>query len=216
MLRDDAVALIRTRCSNRATDVLLEQTIVAELKMAQTELESALVLPWFLLTEIETAETIAHDERLKIPSDFIREPEEETSLWYYKVSDEGDPWKELDKDAYDKLKVKYSAQEGEPKAYALVGSYFRLKPTPDAIYPIKMIYYGRDVPLATNIENKWMKQCPDLMIAKAGLIIASQIVKDADAATGFARSLDEASGRYARLWEARDHTGRDYQMGESP
>lgn len=214
MKRDDAVAIIKGRCSNRKGEDLDPQ-IVAEMQVQQIELETALVLPWFLLSEIATANTIAHEERLELPDLFIREPEEETALWYYKASDTDNPRKALTKDAYDKL-VQQFPGEGEPKAYALVGPYFRLKPTPDKAYPIQMIYYKKDLPLTNNIENAWLKNAPDLLIAKTGCVIAGEYLKDMDAFALFSKQLDSASTRYATLWEARDHVGRDYTMGEKP
>lgn len=214
MKRDDAVAIIKGRCSKR-TNADLDADIVAEMQLQQLELETALVLPWFLLSEIAVASTTAHDERLTLPTLFIREPEEETALWYLKTSDTENPRKALTKDAYDKL-VQLFPGEGEPKAYGLVGQYFRLKPTPDAVYQIEMIYYKKDTILDSNIENLWLKNAPDLLIAKTGCVIAGEYLKDMDAFALFSKQLDSASTRYATLWEARDHVGRDYQMGEKP
>lgn len=213
MTRDEAVALVKGRLSNRK-DADLDPLIVAEMKLAQIKLESALTLPWFLLSEMSETTTDIGDERVELPEDFLREPEEETALWRYDTDSSNDKWKELSKDAYDKLKVKHD-ETGAPLAYALVGNYFRLKPTPDKEYPIRMIYYKRDQSLDSGAtENKWLKNTPDLLIAETGFVIASQYLKDQESALIFSEQLKEARTRYSSFWTAREQAGRSYTKGD--
>lgn len=172
MDRDAAVALIARRLGNR-TD--LNSDIVTELGYSQTILEQdAAITPWFLTSERSTASTTADEERIELPSDFLREYEYGT-LWVYD-STEDDPWIELAKDDYDDLVSYHKGATGQPVSYALVGKYFRLFPTPDDAYTLKMIYIKQDDALsAGSTENEWLKYAPYLLCGHTGMAMAAYL-----------------------------------------
>lgn len=224
MLRDDAVALIKARLGNR-TDSALDAQIVTEMIYVQENiLEGAVQLPWFLIAENATIQTRPHEERIPLPMSplFLREVDEAATddagalFRYSQADDEEGPWVPLRKGDYGNMLVKYP-QEGRPLQYDLLGDYFRLKPTPDAQYTLRMLYYGRETSLSTgNIENKWLKWCGDLLIAHTGYNVATKIIGDSARAQVFAADLSVAVERAAKVFEAREHVGRTYHMGEKP
>lgn len=179
MDRDTAVTILKGRLA-RWNDTVLTNYIIAELKAAQARAELHVTLPWFLLTESTYTTTTIDDERVELPSDFLREAEED-AFW---LTDADGNEVELRKDDYNGIKNRWP-DSGQPRRYALVGRYFRLRPVPDLAYTVRMIYYGKDAILTTNIENKWLEHAPEVLIAEAGHIIASRYVRNDVAANEF-------------------------------
>lgn|SRR3990167_2641242 len=209
MNRDTAVSLLKGRLK-RASDTALDTTIISEMQFVQgTVLEGAINLPWFLLSENQTASTTIDEERISLPVGFLREYEE-GALW---VQNDDGTWKELIKDDYDALANRFTTN-GKPRYYALDGEYFRLKPTPDAVYALKIRAYVADSVLSTNIENQWLLYATDLLIAETGFIMASRYLRDEPAAQTFRFEADSARTRLFIFDEARKHANRSYQMGD--
>src|SRR5688572_12731232 len=104
MTRDEAVALIAFRLGDR-TD--LNDRIIAEMRLAQTELELGPTLPWFLLTEMATATLYEGDDTMALPADFLREvDEDESALWFYKVDADSDyQWVEVPKKGFHPIRT---------------------------------------------------------------------------------------------------------------
>ena len=209
MTRDEARALIQQTLVWRSDKA---DEIVTALKNAQTKLERGAELPWFLLTEVSSSSTVSGEERIELPSDFIREAEEH-ALYYYNgaASADADKWVPLLKDGMEFLRSEYPGS-GAPQAYAQVGVYDRIFPTPDDAYTIKRIYFKNDAVLSTNIENNWLKYYPFLIIGEAGRMI-SPAFRDKDGKATFDEWASE--GRIAMIVdnEARMHTSRRYVMG---
>jgi len=210
MDRSAAVSRIEETLAFRGTDK--STAIINRLQDAQVLLERAPVLPWFLQTEVANITTTSGEERIPIPSDFIREWEEDP-LWYFVAGTGGDDdtWTELAKEDLAFARDKYPGA-GAPQVYVLDVKYFRLFPTPDAAYTIKMIYYATDALLTTDIENDWLKYFPYLMIGEAGRVIAAAL-RDKDALATFNEWTGQ--GRAAMIVdnEARAHSSRRYVMG---
>ncbi len=210
MDRDTAVSRVQRQLSFRSD---LDTEIVEALQDAQTDLEKAETLPWILQSEISSINTVADEERIKLPSDFLREWEDDP-LWYFNgsASEDADVWNELDKGTDLGVLRRTYPGEGAPKAYHLDVSYVRAFPTPDAIYTLKMIYYKKATLLTSNVENVWLEHFPWLMIGKAGVAIASAI-KDKEALVIFA-ALEQLHNRtMINDTEARKHTNKRYIMG---
>lgn len=183
MIRDLAVELIKQQFGMRRTG---DTVIVQNLVLAQVGLEMMPTKPWFLLSEKSTVVTTINEQRVPIPSDFIMEYNEEGLSYIDADGTEHD----LVKADVDTLKVYFKEEgTGEPAAYALVGDYFRLFPTPAAAYNIGMIYYQKDATLDTNIENKWLKYVPHLLMGTALSQIATPL-------------RDKAAMEQAKLWIA--------------
>lgn len=189
MIKSAVVDLIKMRLGNR-TDTDIDTRIDAELDMAQYELEQfGIFTPWFLLSETATYTTAASEPRVPIPTDMLQEYEE-GALFYAGLP--------LTKHDQDYLAGRFEgADPGVPQAYALVGDYFVLYPTPDDAYELSMKYYQKDtVPsaVATGSENQWLKYAADWLLAKTGAAIA-RFIKDAEAQKLFAEDEKKASDR---------------------
>lgn len=210
MLRDDAIDLVAYRLGNR-TD--LDARILAEMKLTQAMLENnwqSSEMPWFLLNELgeqASTTTVNGQERLEVPEDFLREPED-GALW---VQDTDSRWYGLCKYDLDYLR-KHTSSSGLPRGYALTGKYFRFYPVPDAEYPIRMLYYAADTVLDSNVENNWLKYAPELLIAATGARIAFYI-QNKLVAELFLKQRDTAIQAVINASTARDVANRQEFMG---
>lgn len=208
MTRDEAVSIIQQQLGFR-TD--LNSEIVTNLKLAQTMLEAGPNRPWFLVTEQQSIVTEIGEQRLVVPSDMLVELD--SARLVYVPDDSGEVSVDLKKEDYDQLAYDFREEEaGPPVAYALLGDYFRLFPTPDAAYTIKIIVYGKDEVLDSNIENGWLKWVPYALIGKAGAQIATA-ARDATALAAFREWEREGRLALAGMDVARDTANRVLQMG---
>lgn len=206
MTRDEAVAWVQFQLGKR-TDLVTECRNA--LNAAQEELERQDFLPWFLRTEYATKASAPNEERVKVPSDFIREWEEGG---LYRVEDDG-TMTSIEKDTLSILRAQFKGTTaGPPTWYALDNEYFRLFPTPDAAYTLKMIYYAHDDVLTTNVENRWLKNAPWMVIAGAIMILAPGL-RDKDAMASAMKKAVEAKSDVVRAGETRDIENRRLQMG---
>jgi len=219
MTRDDLVTLMKQRF-RREADTTLDARIISEMIFQQaTLLEGGVTLPWFLLSENLTATTTIGDERLPIPKnvdlvtgkDFLREYEE-GALWIYDAS--SGKWKALIKEDYDNLLETYPSGTDTPKYYSLDGEYFRLKPTPDAEYTVRIKCYLRAASLSTNVENAWLKYAADLMMGEVGTVIAARHLRDPAMKAEFEMEASKARARMFLSDEARKHANRNYVRGD--
>lgn len=212
MVRDDAVTLLLSRLGNRSA-ATWQTTIINEMILVQSsrlEGDASLRL-WFLITENATSAFTIGDERLGLPTDFLGEVEEAVLQVLNPTTSK---WVPLTKDDYDLIVEDFKdSANAIPEKYALLGDYFRVRPVPDLAYPVRMIYFGRDTTLATNIENDWLKHAADLVIAETGIVMAEQHIKDTELVASFRTASAEARVRLRVANEARKHTGRTYEMG---
>ena len=210
MTRSEAIARVHLHLGFRSN---LDTEIIDALQDAQVTLEEDEFLPWFLLVEVASISTVADEERVPTPADFIRESEE-TALWFYDAAaDEDERWNELEKADIDTLRNVYQDKTGEPEAYALDQRYFRIKPIPDAIYTLKLgSYYAQDTVLSSDVENNWLKHVPDLMIGRAGMKLASAS-RDQVAYQEFERMASRGMATLIKQNTAREMANRRLVMG---
>lgn len=212
MLRDEAVALIAFRLGDRHD---LNDQIIRELIAQQTKLELGPTMPWFLLTEMATAQAYEGQEMVGLPPDFLREAEEESALWWYDSTVENDAgWTEIFKGGYDYIKLKYPGI-GTPTHYAVTGNCIRLRPVPDRDMVLKMLYYAKDVELSSNVANRWLQYAPLLLIGEAGAAIAAS-VSNQTAMAIFAGEAKQARDALVIQNTAREEANRNRSMGEAP
>lgn len=211
MTRDEFVTTLGYRLGNR-TD--LAAKIIAEMVYVQSTLleGTGAFTPWFLETEMANVDVPEGEERVPLPGDFLGEIEEQ-SLWLYDAANSS-PFTELHKTAYDRIILKYQTP-GTPREYALVGNYILLRPVPNAIFNIRMRYYAKDISVATgNIENAWLKNAADLLMAETGAIMAGDHLQNQALADKFSAAAAIARDRIYKKHESRKHTNRSYGMGE--
>ena len=209
MLRSEAVTRIQRWIGFR-TD--LETEIITALQDAQDELEGGQELPWFLRSEVSSITTVADEERVPLPSNFLREWEDD-HMWVYDAAatEAADVWKPLLKLSLDQMRLDYPGT-GEPKAYATSGLYWRIGPVPDDVYALKTIYYKADTVLTSDVENMWLKYASDLMIGLAGQKI-SVPSRDAEAFAAFQQMEIKATNRLLIENIQHEQQNRSNQMG---
>lgn len=206
MIREEAINLMRMILGFR-TD--LEAACITALQNAQISLELGPEKPWFLVSEISYADTVAGEPRVRVPTSMLQEVD--NALMYY-INDDAEKV-ELTKDEVDVLTRQYgNATSAAPKAYALDGLNFVFFPAPDAVYRIYMQFFEKDTTLDTNIENRWLKYIPNLLIGEAGLII-SAAVRDKEAMKEFGRLRQEAALLLLSQNTDRDLANRELQIG---
>ena len=209
MNRDTAVMRVQQHLGFR-TDKQTE--IIDALKDAQQESERGPDLPWWLITEVANRNTVSGEERVPLPTNFIREVEGSALFYFDGANTEpSDVWTELKKDCEEFLRTDFPAV-GTPCAYSTDKDYFRIFPTPDAVYNLKMRFYKQDELLTSNIENEWLKHEPFLLIGKAGQRIAASL-RDATAIQIFQQQELEAFQRMLRETQARVDANFRYIMG---
>lgn len=210
MTRSEAVALIQMQLAQRSD---LESQIVSQLQFAQFTLERAPEKPWFLVSEDTFAPLTVDEPRLATPDDFLAEVDEATFKYRpddWPTSQEVD----LRKDEYDVLAREFrGADAGEPVAYALLGDYFHFFPTPDDTYQVRLIYYQKDDVLTTDIENRWLRNAPLLLMGSAGQLIAGGPIRDKDATAIFSQWIATGLQLVRDENTVRELNNRELQMG---
>lgn len=228
MNRGEAVAAIKRRLGYYEKK---DADIVSELTISQRQLENGVKLPprngqdggifmpWFLTSEIQSATTTIGEPRVAVPAavasthDGFLSEVEDAALWILDPdADADDPWLELKKMPFDQIVQKYPGTD-IPKAYDLIGSYFRLGPTPDAVYNLKLITCNRDlIPSADDKTNKWLTHAPEVLWAHCGLSMATSL-RDQGALTIFKQTFIDGVWSLFFNTESRLHTNRRYVMG---
>ena len=104
-----------------------------------------------------TASTIADTEYYSLPDNYVAmrniqlNTDPKTSLEY------------LTPEIMDR--VKGGSSTGKPKAYSIIGNNFQLRPIPDSVYEIEMLYYKYFTPLSdSNTTNDMLTYHPDLYL----------------------------------------------------
>lgn len=216
MTRDEAVAEIQVQLAFRTT---LSTTIISHLQQAQRDLELAPTLPWFLVSEDSYKDTASGEQRVPIPLDFLDETDEAVLRYVPTAVSATTPEVDLIKDNFDDLRKAYmdastgTIQTGPPQAYALLGNYFRIFPTPDDTYRLRMIYYAEDDTLETNVENNWLKYAPLLIMGKTGKKIAMGPLRDQVAYGIFDSWEKEGKGLLLTRDATRDVSNKNLQVG---
>jgi hypothetical protein len=210
MTRDEAVAMIKLQLRVRTDS---DTNIITALKMAQQQLELLPTKPWFLISLDSYITTVVDERRVNIPDDFLSEIDEAGLNYIEGAGLVTDKQHFLKKAAYDTLVDTYGVEEGEPKAYALVGDLLYLFPLPDDEYIIRMIYYKKDTVLSNNVENGWLKWAPYLLMGEAGLVMSGGPLRDKGATDVFTAWKQQGLGSIYNMNEARMHANVEYQIG---
>lgn len=217
MTRDEAVEQIKIVLAFRSGGGL-DAKIQLALRNAQVEREKLKTLPWFLQTEVASVSMTADEERVQLPTDFLREVEQNALQLHDDSSDAAntvDEYTELVKDDIEFLRRTLPG-DGTPSSYGLDVSYFRLFVTPDtaavAKYTLKMVYYKKDTVLNSNVENLWLEHHPFILIGVAGTLIATGL-RDKEAVAIFAAFEAKHQSIMVGENETRRHSNRRYIMG---
>jgi hypothetical protein len=212
------IQTVLRRCGGREADTVMTGYAETELDLTISELESEAFLPWFLISD-ETQLTInLADRNVSLPSDFLREYEDE-DVWYYNA-DNSPTRRKLEKvDKDDLTQWGLELGPGEPELYALVGSQFILDKEPDAAAAagnIKFRYYARGAQLSSAVlTNVWTLNADWLLVQRLGGVMARQYIRDFDLATAFEEQAKTAWFKLQQSHVAREQANRRAQMGGS-
>jgi hypothetical protein len=104
-----------------------------------------------------TASTVADTEYYTLPDNYVAmrniqlNTDPKTSLEY------------LTPEIMDR--VRGGSSTGKPKAYSIIGNNFQLRPIPDSVYEIEMLYYKYFTPLSdSNTTNDMLTYHPDIYL----------------------------------------------------
>lgn len=196
--------------------------ILQEMQDAQDRLEGGIempdnpgetFLPWFLTTEYASILTVAGEERIPVPDDFLAEVDDD-ALWYFNPGADNpeDEWKALKKVDTEFMRGDQPGS-GPPVEYSLSGVNLRIGPVPDAAYTLKMIYYATDAMITTGAANKWLTYIPHLIIGEAGYYMAVANGAPQPRIQFFQNMIEEnARGLWART-QMRANQNRTFVMG---
>lgn len=216
MTRDEAVSHIQMQMGFRTS---LSSSIILQLQLAQTTLESNPTLPWFLVSEDSYVRTEVDEDRIPLPTDFLLETDAAVLRYVPDDITATNPEVDLVKDEYDVLRKNYldsttgTIQVGAPQAYCILGGYFRIFPTPDDDYLLRMIYYAEDDALDTNVENQWLKYIPKLLMGVAGKQMSGGPLRDKEAWSVFDTWEREGRALLTAKLIVRELENRSLQVG---
>ena len=215
---DRAALITRIRRGLKYNTGLNVEIITDAINDAQDLLEQSPEFPWFIESDYTNLTTVVDDEKISVPSDFIRMADDKNVVWRYDTSN--DPvWVPISF-GYDLDDVRayfnsdYAAATGDtPKAVVLQGNYFRVFPTPTEAKTLRILYYKQVDKMTTNTEeNVWAANAPYLLIGKAGSLIASY-QKNKDLKKDFDDIFAEAQARLTVLEEARKQSNMQLERG---
>lgn len=216
MTPNDLITILKLRLAN-SNDSNLDSGIISIANLVQERLEQGPELPWFLFNDTNVLgtnlSTVASTETVALPSDFLREEEELEYVLFVYDADESDPWVPLPRESYNKAKAKYT-ESGQPKYYEILGSNLYLRPIPDAVYTLRLLYFGADDDIiAGQPANNWLTYASDWIMAETGLILTSDVVPMPSLAEHYREEAQRAQRRITYETIARREAGYMRAMG---
>lgn len=213
MLRDTAVARVKQMLGFKQN---LDAEIVQAMIEIQEDLERSSELPDFLRKPYTALATAASIQTVTVPPDFIREWEQDPMV----ITNSSGVDFPITKDEPKFLRLRYPIfdQEtglpnpGVPAGYYLLDRTFYFYPTPDVVYTINGAYYAKDTDLSANVENKWMKELPFLLVARSGLFLAGGL-RDKNALASFGAMNDIFTAKLHLMTTANDQAGAKPVIG---
>jgi hypothetical protein len=180
MTRDEAIAFIKFGLGNR-TDTGLDAAIVERMKQAQRLLEQGRSLPYFLKQEDASFALPSGNADVAFPSGFLREIQNETFHYTSTTSASNTViyLKKVNPREGNTETFTTPDDPGRPRAYAIMESGFRFFPTRNTAYSLTFSYYKTAGTLDSNVaDNAWLVNAPDVLIGRAGALIAEVIAHD--------------------------------------
>lgn len=217
MLGSEAVDLMKRRLGFRRN---LDTECLFELREAQKRCESvSRTQPWFLIQENATITTVAQTATVDLPDDFIKEPDDITSLIRYNpiYGNSLVGVRFLTKADSTDVVPYYTDSTGTlivggPRSYILGKTQLNFFPTPDAAYTLYWNYHAKDDVIELTEENQWLKYLPDYVIGEAGVRLARDI-RNAEAVSAFTSMFNDGQRALIAGNVERELAGRELRMG---
>lgn len=200
------------RLGNR-NETTLRTQVVNELAVVKDELENGSFLPWFLETETQLS-LVAGQTEISLPAGFRREIEGRRQV-LVKVSDSTEYLlRKRRGETIDYLDLNYT-DRGTPVRYAILGTVIRFWPTLDTAYTLNFRYVAAsdEITDSAGSLNPWLQYAPNLVLGKAGAMIANTI--DPAKVAGFNNMAALALRELQTSHEARTHTNFDYSDSDA-
>ena len=207
-----ALTMLMARMS-RSNAALRALVLLEMIEYQKMVLEKGAIMPDFLITRDASIALSAANRRFTLPSDFLRELDEDETLWILDDDGEYHAMEKMDyEDGADQWTL--AATGSLPVDYALQGLYGYTFPIPTVARTLKMDYYATGGTIADDaVETVWLKHASDLILGGTGTIVNALYVKDKDAATLFAALEERGRNRLLTEQIARAEAGRNRRMG---
>lgn len=210
MTGQQALNLIMARL-HRSNAALRANILLEMIQYQQITLEKGEVLPDFLVQYDQTISLTAENRQFSVPSGFLRELDDDVTLWI--IGDSGE-YNKMKKVGWDDPEFTREATGSLPLKYVLRGQFGYTLPTPTVNRTLKMDCYIADVaPADTTDTNLWLTHASDLLIGGAGTIANGLYVKDAEAAAFFVAMESRGRQRLLNDVTAGQEAGRSRRMG---
>lgn len=178
MTRDEAIAFIKFGLGNR-TGTELDDAIIQRMKQAQRLLEQGRSLPWFLKEQSALNTLEAGEEEIDFPDGFLREYPNETFHYTSPTTDKIIYLEKVIRKEGDIFFSGMNDDSGRPRAYAIRKGNFLFFPIADRDYVLEWSYYKSAGTLDSDVsDNAWLVNAPDILIGRAGSLIAEVIAHD--------------------------------------
>lgn len=208
MNRSAAVALMKQGLGFRQS---LDDVCVVALQQAQRLVEGGRTLPRFLIVEDAPIAITSGSGAITLPTGFIRVADNRGP---YTLDLQNAP-KFIEKFEILKLRARFSASAaGRPRGYSLRNTDIVFLPTRDAAYTAYWSYYAQAALLTTDIENSWLQYAPDVLIGRAGMLVAKD-TRDKEAYDKFEKLYNEAWVVAFAESELREEAGDPIIMGSN-
>jgi len=205
MTRDEARQQIQDMLGHNVNPTVATK-IDAAFRFVQNELESEATLPFFLQKVDDSLSTVIDENIIERPSDFIRFYGEDP----FSLIIEGENFP-LKKGSAKYIRQRYTG-ETFPMGFSEIGEEFQIFPVPTAEYSLILSYYAKEKVLLTNIENKWLKYLPGLMIGRAGFIVATGL-RDTAAQQLFGALAAAGTEKLHQMSTAQEESGARLVIG---
>lgn len=216
MTGQDAMNLVMARLAGRSNATLRTDLLTEMNQVQSVTLEQGEILPWFLITTDATLALTIATRALSLPSNFLRELEEDTLV---EIQDSTGVWNSMTKRTYEENRKQYDDADTSdlPRYYSIVGSEILVFPLPTVASPVRLRYFAsQDVvaDTATSTTNGWLAHASDLLIAETVLIGSSQyLYEDADKILIRQGAVQRARTRLHNANVAREEANMNRTMG---
>lgn len=199
------------RC-RRAGDTVLRADAILEFTRMLQSWERSPFNPWFLEKVATGLTTVANQQTLAIPTDYLLLVED-TDVFV--VNADGDD-QTLERGFHEDLENKYAnADAGLPKTYDIFANLFYFGPKPAATFAVKLKYFAKTIVPpddGATLTNAWVVNAEDFCITALASRLVQDYIKDDKRA---AILTTQAAGLRAELHkynEARKHVDMNYEI----
>jgi len=204
-----AIVLKRARRPGDPTLLGVVQDGVRQMLQA---LEMSPFHPWFLETESAGLQTVADQNYITMPTDFLLFVEDTR----VELIDEEGNGHRVERWYLEAMRDHWGNAEGEvSRTYDLFADRMYLAPTPDAVYDVNFQYYAKtiapEVDLA-EVDNLWALNAEDFTVTSLARRLVEFYVKDEKRARALANEAVMLRSELHKYNEARKHSDHDYRI----